>query len=280
MRKVALIVGCLVVVLVVAVAIVPRLIGINAFKPQIADAVREATGRELRIDGDIDLALLPGIELSLSDVALSNADWAQAPDMVTVASIEVKLGLLSLLGGGVAVERLVVREPAIFLEQDAQGRGSWAFEGAQTAENAPPAGEGEAGGPVGDIRLGDPSYDIDWQSVFQAAALDPARLATMPDSLKDAAKGFGVDLPLPHGLPGAEGLGEGLGETLKGITGDGEAAPGGATGALDGLQKLIDPGAAEDAPPAAESEPQPEPQAQPEDLIEKPLDAVKGLFGN
>ena len=126
----------------------------------------------------------------------------------------------------------------------------------------------------------DPSYDIDWQSVFQAAALDPARLATMPDSLKDAAKGFGVDLPLPDGLPGAEGLGEGLGETLKGVTGDGEAAPGGATGALDGLQKLIDPGAAEDAPPAAESEPQPEPQAQPEDLIEKPLDAVKGLFGN
>ena len=155
MRKVALIVGCLVVVLVVAVAIVPRLIGINAFKPQIADAVREATGRELRIDGDIDLALLPGIELSLSDVALSNADWAQAPDMVTVASIEVKLGLLSLLGGGVAVERLVVREPAIFLEQDAQGRGSWAFEGAQTAQRAPSAGEGEAGGPVGDIRLGD-----------------------------------------------------------------------------------------------------------------------------
>ena len=47
---------------------------------------------------------------------------------------------------------------------------------------------------------------------------------------------------------------------------------------------MIEPGAAEEAPPAAESEPQPEPQvqpqAQPEELIEKPLDAIKGLFGD
>ena len=153
MRKAALILGGLVVVLVIAVAVLPRVIGLNSFKPQIADAVRDATGRELRIDGDIGLAVLPGVELSLSDVALSNADWAKEPNMVTLGSVDVKLGLLSLLGGGVEVERLIIREPAVYLEQDAQGRGSWEFETAQTAEPEPAAEEGS--GRVGNISLGD-----------------------------------------------------------------------------------------------------------------------------
>jgi len=155
MRKAALILGGLVVVLVIAVAVLPRLIGLNSFKPQIADAVRDATGRELRIDGDIGLALLPGVELTLSDVALSNAEWAKESDMVTLASVDVKVGLLSLLGGDVEVERLIVREPAVFLEQDAQGHGSWEFEGTQTADSEPAAEEAETSGAVGDIRLGD-----------------------------------------------------------------------------------------------------------------------------
>jgi AsmA protein len=65
MKKLAYVVLGVIVVLVVAIVVLPRVVGLNVFKPQIAEAVRDATGRELRIDGDIKLAILPALELSL-----------------------------------------------------------------------------------------------------------------------------------------------------------------------------------------------------------------------
>ncbi len=110
------------------------------------------------------------------------------------------------------------------------------------------------------------SYDIDWESVFQQAAADPQRLMQMPDELKDAAKNFGVDLPIPGG--------EGLGETLKGIPGlsspgEGQEGSGAGQGALEGLQQMIKPDGGESSSEQKEEKP-----------AEKTLDSLKKLFDN
>ncbi len=156
MRKAAIVLVSLVVILVLAVAILPRIIGGNTLKPQIADAVREATGRELTIGGDIDLALLPNVSVSASDIALSNAPGGDPAEMLTVESIDLSLALLPLIGRDVVVQKLVVQSPKVVLRQDEAGRGNWEFEGKAPAEPAEPAGEGEAGGsPLAALRLGD-----------------------------------------------------------------------------------------------------------------------------
>lgn len=159
MRKFLLIVAGLLVALVVVIIVLPRVIGLNSFKPQIADAVREATGRELRIGGDVDLAVLPGLTLRLSDVTLSNPDWAEAPNLMTLDSAELDMSLLPLVTGELVVDRLVISDPALFLEQDAQGRASWDFTPTAKEETAPseeraPGDEGD-GLPFSEIRLGD-----------------------------------------------------------------------------------------------------------------------------
>ncbi len=43
------------------------------YKPRIAEAVREAAGRDLEIAGEISYALVPAIKFKVSDVHLSNA---------------------------------------------------------------------------------------------------------------------------------------------------------------------------------------------------------------
>jgi AsmA protein len=40
-----------------------------------------------------------------------------------------------------------------------------------------------------------PNYKVDWRSVFQTMAKDPARLKNLPANLAQTAKGFGVKLP-------------------------------------------------------------------------------------
>ena len=65
------------------------------------------------------------------------------------------------------------------------------------------------------------SYDVDWASVFKAAALDPSRIANMPANLLDAAQNFGVALPIP-GVGGEGGVVGTVGSALQGILGGGK----------------------------------------------------------
>jgi AsmA protein len=98
-----------------------------------------------------------------------------------------------------------------------------------------------------------PSYKIDYETMFAAAAADPARLANLPDDVAKKAAQFGIDLPIP-------GLGDGEG--------------GGLGGALEGL---LGGGAKPDQPPSEEgaesSEEEPKPSLVP-DLGKQ----LKGLF--
>ena len=110
----------------------------------------------------------------------------------------------------------------------------------------------------------DPSYGIDWGAVLGAAALDPARLAAMPDNMLDAAAGFGVDLPLPD-----LGGGDGLGGLLDAVTGSGSNDSSGLGGLLDAVTGS-----------GAEETTGEQPAEEPINPLEEAGDALNNLFGN
>ncbi len=71
----------LVVVLVMVVAalfVAPPLLDNSLVKSRIIEAVKEATGRDLQI-GDVSLAILPAVEVSISDLKLANAANMPSP---------------------------------------------------------------------------------------------------------------------------------------------------------------------------------------------------------
>ena len=127
MKKILIGLAAIVVLLVAAGFVVPALIDWKSYGAEIAEAVRDATGREQRIEGDISVSIVP-LAVSIGDVRLSNADGMPSPEMFSVASVDVKLALFPLIGGSVVVDSLVVRQPAIFLEVDEEGRPNWVFE--------------------------------------------------------------------------------------------------------------------------------------------------------
>ncbi len=97
----------------------------NMLKPRIRDAAREATGRDLALNGTIGMkfSLWPTVEVH--DVALSNPPGFSRPNMATLQSLELRLGLIPLLSGRVEIERLVLMRPDIVLETNAQGEPNW-----------------------------------------------------------------------------------------------------------------------------------------------------------
>ena len=108
----------------------------NRLKPEITRAVKDATGRELTLGGDIKLDFGLSPTLAVKDVKLANAAWGSQPQMLTADRIEAQVRLLPLLHRDVEAERIGLVGVDLFLETDPTGGGNWDFEGA--------AGRGES----------------------------------------------------------------------------------------------------------------------------------------
>lgn len=134
MRRVLLGLVAIVVLAVAGVLIAPSFIDWNGFKDEIAAEIRAATGRELVIDGDLSLALLPAPSLSASQVQLASLPGATHPSLLRLKALRLDIRLLPLLGGRIEIAGLSLVEPVIELERLADGRKSWSF-----AEDSSPA---------------------------------------------------------------------------------------------------------------------------------------------
>ena len=145
MKKIFLGVGIILVALIGAIFIVPSYIDWNDYKPEIAAQAKKATGRDLIIEGDIRIAVLPAPALVAHNVRFTNAKGAADPDMVRLKSVEVRMAVQPLLAGKIQFETIKLIEPIISLEVLADGRKNWDI---QAQENSAPAAPAKkSGGP-------------------------------------------------------------------------------------------------------------------------------------
>jgi uncharacterized protein involved in outer membrane biogenesis len=115
------------VVLVAAALIVPSFIDWSVYKEEISRQVKQTTGRDLVLAGDLRLTVLPAPTLSVEDVRLTNLPGAAAPFFAKLRSLEIRIGLLPLLSGQIEVKTIALVEPVIELEVLADGRHNWEF---------------------------------------------------------------------------------------------------------------------------------------------------------
>ena len=97
----------------------------NAYKPQIIEAVKHATGRELTLNGKISLKASLWPTIQVADVGFANPPGFSRPRMATLQGLELQLALLPLLSSRFEIDRLVLLQPDILLESDAGGHSNW-----------------------------------------------------------------------------------------------------------------------------------------------------------
>ncbi len=127
MRKLGLVLGGLLLVLAVALGVGIALFDPDAQKPRIVAAVKQATGRDLTINGRIGLAFSLRPTLEIADVALSNPPGFSRPTMASIGKLDLQLALLPLLSRRIEIDRLIVTAIDIRLETDAKGNPNWVF---------------------------------------------------------------------------------------------------------------------------------------------------------
>jgi AsmA protein len=118
-------IAAIVLLLIATVCILPFVFDPNDFKPEIAAAVKEKTGRELVLDGELKLSLFPWIGVSTGKIALSNAPGFQDRPFATIEEGDVKVLLLPLLSKKVEVDRIVLKGLSLNLVRNKQGIANW-----------------------------------------------------------------------------------------------------------------------------------------------------------
>jgi AsmA family protein len=86
--------------------------------------VSSASGREFRIDGNLDIDFLP-LEVHAEKIYLGNAAWSAEPAMARVERLDMRLRFWPLLAGRLTLPRMSMEQPWLRLERNADGVGNW-----------------------------------------------------------------------------------------------------------------------------------------------------------
>jgi len=122
--------------LVVALVAVAKSIDVTAYRTLLTQATKDATGRDLVINGRLSLRLSLNPALVANDVVLSNASWDAGKPMLTAHRFEANIGLVALMGRQVRIRRLALDGAELLLERDAKGRVNWDFGNTKGVSNA------------------------------------------------------------------------------------------------------------------------------------------------
>jgi len=141
MRTTFKIFGALIVLLIAtAVGLVAVLTSIDygRYKDDLDKMVQDATGRELTIAGDLDLALSLTPKLTVTDVTFANAPWAGDRPMMTLNRLNAQVALRPLLSGRLEIDFIELDGLELVLQTDGAGKANWEF---ATIASQPDAGD-------------------------------------------------------------------------------------------------------------------------------------------
>ncbi len=135
MLKLFKILSSLVIFILLALLAIPFFVDVNDYKPEIKQAVFDATGRQLDIE-HIKLSLFPWVGITLKNARLENAPEFEQPYMLSVKSIDVQVELMPLFNKEVEIKRFELDTPIVWLTQKEDGRNNWSSVSQTSAQAA------------------------------------------------------------------------------------------------------------------------------------------------
>ena len=130
----------LAVLIVIAIVVIPQVVDPNDYRDKITELVKDKTGRDLRLDGDLSVSVFPWLGVRTQGLSLSQPAQIGG-DMLTVDTAQIRVKLLPLLSKKVEVDTVVLETPKVRLVTLANGVGS--FDGLSGDSSDSDGGDGD-----------------------------------------------------------------------------------------------------------------------------------------
>ncbi|WP_041960166.1 AsmA family protein [Sulfurospirillum arsenophilum] len=120
-RKILLSVLLVCAFIIVTFFLLIKVIDFNEYKPRIHKALKESTGYEIIIRGDITLSLSP-VGVSISDIEITNPSYRSETPFAKLGSFDVALNVASLLKKEIKVRDVSVDNLTLMVEKSKEGK--------------------------------------------------------------------------------------------------------------------------------------------------------------
>ncbi len=241
-KLIAIVGGAVVLLFVVAIVALTMFFDPNAYKEEISAAVEQSTGRQLTLEGDLELDVFPGIRIAVGEATLSNAAGFGAEPFARIDGASLAVGLLPLLSRRVEIGEARLDGLVLNLERSATGDSNWQMDGGAATT---PASDDQASADgteldldVGAIVVAD--AEINWNDAaastswqlgnfnMDASGFGPG--VAFPLDLEFTLAGDSIDVAVDASMDATLGLADNvyrLDSVDVGIAGSGSAWPGG-----------------------------------------------------
>ncbi len=117
--------GALVALILITILVIVWFVDPNSFKPRIEAAVKDATGRDLHLVGDIELGFVPWLSLRTGEGSFANAPGFGSEPMVSWQRAQLGAKLFPLLRGRLVADRVILEGADVRLVRRADGTANW-----------------------------------------------------------------------------------------------------------------------------------------------------------
>ncbi len=143
-RVLGYLVGAVAVLVIAVLLAVWVWVNPNYYKSTIIAAVKQSTGRDLQLAGDITLSVFPRAALELGPARLANLPGFGDEPLLAVSHATLRVKLLPLLARRLEVSRIELEGLDVRFRRNADGRGNWQGAPASASASRQAAGAGRA----------------------------------------------------------------------------------------------------------------------------------------
>src|SRR5215813_7858115 len=130
--------GIIVVVIVLLAIVLPFLINVNSFRPQIESNISDALGRQVKV-GNLSLSLLSG-GVEADDLSIADDPKFSSSPFISAKSLKVGVELIPLIfSKQLNVTHIDIDQPVVNLIRNQSGTWNFSSLGNQSAKPATPA---------------------------------------------------------------------------------------------------------------------------------------------
>ncbi|NOQ14961.1 MAG: AsmA family protein [Methyloprofundus sp.] len=112
-------------VILAAAVIIPLVVDLNDYKPQIEAAIKDKTGHSVTIEGDLNVSVFPWLGVSTGKISVSNAPGFTPQNIALISESDIKVKLMPLLSRKVEVSTIVLKGLELYLVKNKQGISNW-----------------------------------------------------------------------------------------------------------------------------------------------------------
>jgi AsmA protein len=133
-------IGIFFILVMVTVILLPILVNMQKYVPEIEKQVSQATGRQFSLGPDLGMSFFPWLSISFSDMKIGNPPGFLSDEFIKVGTFEARIKVLPLLRKKIEISRFVMGGLSVNLETNPSGQVNWQFGGTGDADpSASPA---------------------------------------------------------------------------------------------------------------------------------------------